>query len=504
IDKATIVSSLLQTFGTVGDGIIHPESVWHNDSLPVFSYELDAADILLDTYDPWEPPDGPCRRDGTGCRSLPGIRTKGIGIMTPDADYDPWRAAAGTMLIQAMRDVGINAMSVPGTLDNLKARDFQMFIMNWIIDSYPPEMFSTFLYSRSAAQGLNYMGYQSDTFDKLVVLAQEELDYQKQIEQIKDAQGVVANDRPCDAMYFPKNIEAYRSDKLTNWTEGLWGSIYNYWSWLGVQRTPPDSLRITTSIQSAIKTDRTTKFTATVREPEGEILQDATVHVYVPPGDGDFIWGGTQSNAVSGQTDLNGQFKVTYDPPDLSPLDSKRTVIIYAKASHPDYPDSRNASTSIVVYPLGVNFLVLLIDMITGDLVVEGRSTVIGVQVLNQDDDPVQDANVTILSDPFADITPATGLTDVSGYINGMDHFEFKAPQVDRDEGFNISIRAEKSGYESAYRFLTLSVMDSVTQTEPPSPPLTLILAVVLVAAAVVITVATWMRRMRRGKDTGE
>ena len=360
IDKKTIVTSLLQNYGIVGDGPVSPVlSKWYNSSLPLFQYDPIAADALLDTYDPWDlSMDGPCTSANPGkCRTFPVIGNSAIEIITPNAEYDPIRAATGTLISQAMNDVGINTRSkhtgMAEIVDRIEARDFQMALLNKRIDREPPEYLHSFFYSRNSAQGDNAPGYQSDEFDQLSLMARQELDGPTQMDLVKLSQGVLAFDRPYDVIYFPTMIEAYRSDKFVNWTVGSYGSIYNYWSWLGIHEPPSDPLRVITSIQTDVSTDNTAGFTATVADPNGAPISDATVNVYVNPIDGDFLLGIQRSNLVSGQTDLNGEFHVTYVPPTLVKNDTTRTVFIYAWATYPGYNESRNTTDSIRVHPPG-------------------------------------------------------------------------------------------------------------------------------------------------------
>lgn len=508
IDKKTIVTSLLQNYGIVADGPVSPTLArWYNSSLPQFPYDPAAADALLDTYDPWEPSDG-CDSNGQGCRNFPGIGTSQIEILTPNADYDPIRAAAGTLIAQAMQEAGINVRSIPTAfgeiVTKIDARDFQMFILGWRIGSDPPDYFHAFFYSRNAAQGQNYPGYQSDEFDNLILQAREELDPQKQVDLIKHAQGVLAEDRPYDVLYFRTNIEAYRSDKFTNWTIGSAGSIYSYWSWLGIHEPPPDPLRITSSIQTAVKTDKTAKFIATVRDPNGDVLQDANVEAYVDALNGNFTLGITTSNYVSGTTDLNGQFKVTYEPPFVGKTDTSRTVFIYAKASHPSYPDSRNATITIVVHPETAKFLSMIVDQLGGDLVEEGRTTLMRVRITDQDENPVFGSDVVIASEPPASITPSSGLTDTNGFVNGVENIEFVAPEVEEDQDYLITITATLADHESTERSFTLIVAEKAAGGDGGGD-LTwlLIVAGVIVAVVVVAFVVMTMmggKRKRRRK----
>jgi ABC-type transport system substrate-binding protein len=195
IDKKTIVTSLLQNYGIVADGPVSPALTrWYNSSLPQFPHDPAAADALLDTYDAWDPSNGPCTNSNpSGCRFFPVIGNSEIEILTPNADYDHIRAAAGTLIAQAMNEAGINARSVPTAfgeiVTRIDARDFQMFILGWRIGLDPPDYLHSFFYSRNAAQGQNYPGYQSDEFDQLILNAREELDSQNQADLNQDRPG---------------------------------------------------------------------------------------------------------------------------------------------------------------------------------------------------------------------------------------------------------------------------------------------------------------------------
>jgi len=466
IDKKTIVTSLLQNHGIVGDGPVSPVlAEWYNSSIQQFQYDSVAADALLDTYDAWDPSDGPCLSSGLGCRNFPGIGTSGIEVITPNSDYDPIRAASGSLISQMMRSVGINVNPIPvahGELDQkIDARDFQMAILNYRTCVEPPEYLHSCFYSRNSAQGENYPGYQSDEFDTISLMTRGELDRPTQVSLVKQAQGILADDRPYDVLYFRTNIEVYRSDRFVNWTVGPCGSIYSYWSWLGIHEPPPDRLRVSTSIQTDVVSGSTAKFTATVTDPNGIALSGAIAHVYVNPLDGEFVLDAQMSNLVSGVTDSNGELEVTYFPPALAPNDSKRNVFIFAWATHLGYNESKNVTDSIVVHPPGESALSLVVELPEGDIVSEGSWVPIGIQVIDTDGSPVSGANVNISSVPPATINPSSGVTDATGFINGSQNVAFMAPEVSDDTLYLITVTANKTGYDNVTEDLLLTVKDN-------------------------------------------
>ena len=467
IDRKVILVNLLENFAVAADGPVSPFlTKWFNSSLIRFNNDPSMADALLDTYSPWDPIDGPCIWDGSGCRSFPGIGTGEIRMLTPAADYDPIKAASGNLIAISMRAQGINARAVPTAfgdiIQRIDARDFDMYLLDCEVGPDPPDYLHDLFYSRNAEFGHNYPGYKSDEFDDIIIRAREELDPQQQVSLVKWAQGVLALDRPIDALYHRVNIEAYRSDRYINWTVGDMGSIYWYWSWLGIHPPFPEPLRITTSIQTSVATDQTAEFIATVRDPDGNILPGATVQVYVNTGDGNFTLGAETSNAISGLTVLNGELQVTYNPPPLNPQLESKTVLIHAKATHPNYNNSRNSTTTILVYyPDGTGHLSLLVELLGGDSVMEGSSTLIRVQVVDQDGIPVTGATVNISSTPPADITPQDGVTDADGHINGQENVEFRAPSVDDNTTYVFTITANKTGYVDTSRNFSITVKNN-------------------------------------------
>ncbi len=463
IDKNTIVSSLLQNYGIKGDSPVSPTlAKWYNASLPQFFYDPAAADALLDTYDPWQPSDG-CDPSGAGCRNFPGIGTSSIEIITPNADYDPIRAASATLISQAMRDVGINTRSTPMAMDmiitKIGARDFQMVILDNRIGVEPPEYLFSFFYSRNSAQGDNSPGYQSDEFDDMILRAREELDTQKQVGLIKQAQGILAEDRPYDALYFRQNIEAYRSDRFVNWTVGPFDSIYSYWSWLGIHEPQLDMVRIFTTIQTDVLTSDTAELTATVTDTYGQRLDGATVYIYVDSWSGEFINGPIRSNFVSGQSDSNGEFGVIYDPLVLQNNDPPVTVLMHAWAKYPGYSDSKNLTDSIRVHSEPEEFLSIVTSLPEGDMVAGGGTIPIGLQIIDKHGNPVDGANVTVYSNPAAMMSPGSGATDSNGHVKGQAYMLFLAPAVLDDVTHLVTFQAYKSGYGASEESLTIDVV---------------------------------------------
>jgi len=246
IDKQTILSTLLLNYGSAGDQPIRQEDTsWYNGSVTKYGYDLDMARQILDDH---YTIGGFALGWSGGWRNLPTIGNAQIEIFCSQADYDPIQASSCNMIASNAQDVGLNIvaklMAFGEISDRLENRDMNMWMYRERISSEPPEFYTDFYYSGSALWGLNYAGFQNETFDDLCMQARAELDPDAQRLPIKDASGVLADALPNDVLYFRDSIEVYRQDNFVNWTVGRAGSIFgdSYWSWIGIH--PPSEMTI--------------------------------------------------------------------------------------------------------------------------------------------------------------------------------------------------------------------------------------------------------------------
>jgi ABC-type transport system substrate-binding protein len=208
VDKKSIVTSLLQNFGVAADGPVSPaNTLWFNDSLPTYAFDVDKAKTILENA-------GITDTDHDGWRELPTLGDDRFDILTPPADYDPIRSAAGLMIAQQMQAAGINAVSKPTAFaqicDCIDARSFDMYILGWSITGLDPDYLYDFFYSGNAEAGVNYPGYNNPEFDELILASRAEMNETKRVELIKECQGILVEDLPYDVLYYRQNIEAYR------------------------------------------------------------------------------------------------------------------------------------------------------------------------------------------------------------------------------------------------------------------------------------------------------
>ena len=472
IDKKSIVQNLLQNFGVVGHGTISPANTfWYNDNIPKPEYDLAQAAAILDdmalpggsipqitgfTTDPA----GACSKDTpAGCRSLPTLGRNAFDILTPQADYDPVRASAGSMVADAMRRVGINAVSKPtafGTITGLIAiHDFDVFILGWRIGGTDPDYLFSFFHSSNAASGQNYPGFQNATFDQVIEDSRAELDRNTRQSLIFQAQQILADARPYDVLYFRTNIEGYRQDRFVNWTVQS-GTIWSYWSLQGIR--PPSSLAIRMSIgtESATSSGGTESVSVTVLDNENRALSGASVTLSVGagPDQGNLTIGATTGKSVTGTTDVEGKVAAQYH---ASNVDAETQVIIDGTATHPNFPDPTARSTIIRVFPPGAQFLSLRVDMPLGERVTAGSELPLEISVRDQDRAIVSDADVNIAVDPATgELVP----DPENGQSSTMTNVRLTASdQVDEETPFSVTITADKSTYAPAEKEFAVTVV---------------------------------------------
>lgn len=290
IDKQTIVSTLLQSFGVAGDQPIRPEDVlWYNGSVTKYNYNLSAAAQILDDHYTNSFQGGPGLGWSGPWRNLPIIGAQEIEILCPQADYDPIQAQACNMIATNMRNVGLNAMAklvaFGEITDRLANRDMQMWVYYERINSNPPEFYTDFYYSRSAPAGLNYAGFQNETFDSLSMQARAELDLDVQHQLIKETSALLADNLPNDVLYFRDYIEAYRKDNFVNWTVGRAGSIFadSYWSWIGIHPPYGTTVDILFPNGSTVNEGESLEFEVFVHDGDDNPLDGVNVTIYWDP-----------------------------------------------------------------------------------------------------------------------------------------------------------------------------------------------------------------------------
>ena len=480
VDKRSIVQNLLQNFGVIGHGTVSPANTfWYNDNIPKPGFDLAAARAILDdlatpggTYTiPGYSldPAGSCNKDNdAGCRSLPVIGKTEFEILTPQADYDPIRASAGAMIADAMRQVGINAVSRPTAFGEIVSRigihDFDLYILGWRITGTDPDYLFSFFHSSNAPLGQNYPGFNSAVFDNTIDLSRAELDRNTRQGLIYQAQVILAQQRPYDVLYFRTNIEGYRQDRFTGWTVSS-GTIWNFWSLQGIHPPSQAGLTVVLTAASAMASARTETVTVNVFDSTGQVVQGALVTLSVAAGN--LTIGLTTARIVTGTTDLNGEVTASYVADTVT---SETPVIIDAEVDGTAlaFPDIVKRSTQIRVFPAGVPFLSLTLELPAGDRVTPGADLPLVVTVRDQDGLLVGDADVSIVVSGTAGQLIPSPSSDSSANMASVTLSASAAVTAETD--YTVRVTAVKPLYADAISSLQVTIAPSAGPPDPLCP----------------------------------
>ncbi len=472
IDKKTIVTVWLQNFGVAGDQPVSPAMTrWYNASVTKYDFNLTTANQILDDYytiGGFGLGYGP-----SGYRNLPTIGDSQIEIICPTSSYDAIRAASCDMIAENMTAVGLNALAnhlaFGDILNRMGTHNMDIWILGWRIASEPPDYYHAFFYSGNAPTGQNYGGFQNATFDDLITQARAELDRDAQTDLIKQCSGLLADALPYDVLYFRTNIEAYRSDRFTNWTVGAAGSIFggSFWSWIGIYPPAPSPLTVSITMASAMQSGSTETVVATVRDPDGFTLVGAPVRlslIGLGPLGNLSVPGGEFGTTVNGTTNINGQLVAHYIAPTVA---NETEVFVSAQAlEYNPYPPSQVVYARVHIYPPSVMFLSLLVDP-SYTLIETGVTIPVDVLVRDQDGVPVDGAFVSAWTVPSGPVlTPNSGTT-----TSGAFSFQFQAPSSlpggEESMDYYLIVNATLAGYLSAESSTTMTVVE-IQDEEPP------------------------------------
>src|SRR2546426_922295 len=493
-DKRTIVTSLLQNFGVAGHTVVSPtNTLYYNASAPRYEYDLSVARGILDAaYGVW--PGGVCQQDGTGCRSLPGKGTGAIDMLTPQADYDPIRASAGTLIAQNMRAIGVNmnskATAFGAIVDALDARNFDMWILGWSLTGYvEPGYIQSFFHSRNAPiPGQNYESYVNTSLDTIIDDATGAVGT-KATQLWKWTQGAILQDAVYNVLYFRTNVFAFRQDRINpaSFRTDIGGDVWIYWSRILLEPAPPGVIRSAASLPSAVGSGGSAPITVTVRDSQGHPVDGASVNISRTSGLGTV-------SPSTGTTNANGQFAATFTAPTLTAGATPVSTFLEIQSTSPQFGAARLVTVVITTFPPGAQFLTLLAETPFGNVVNEGGTGAIDVTVSDENGQPAAGASVILTPSPTITLTPSTFTLDATGH----QQVTVSAPQVSADTVYTITITATR-GAVSGTSQMTLTVLNV-----PPQATRGIGGEVYLIGGAVVGTGAAggiYVGLRRRGRE---
>ncbi len=176
-------------------------------------------------------------------RLVPDIR-----FVIPGANYDPIRFESGQLIANEWEKLGLNVnVEAIGDFSALAAilgedphDDFNAFISGYV--SRPERLDPDVLLYRpfhcsGVETGVNYQGYCNPDYDAVVDAQRSEMDVDTRKDLVFEAQEILAEDVPAQALYHVNEIHAYNNRLFDNVTPMMGQGLWNFWSLLSTEPT---------------------------------------------------------------------------------------------------------------------------------------------------------------------------------------------------------------------------------------------------------------------------
>lgn len=256
VDKDMIVLDFMGGYGVKGSACEPPYwGEWFNESVETYPYD-DPNDPATSTPEDLLDLAGFVDVDSDGWRDLPdGTPMEQITILAPPADYDPIRIRTAQAIASNLRAVGINAEAQGISFDVLVARmqsmNYQMLILGWSLTTDPVANVFDILGPKAPSNTFGFWSIDdpnpyykdllgvntladaetqalADHVNNLGEAARAAFDPNDQILYTRWAQGDIAHAIPIDILYYRINIETYRV-AWAGWVPFL-GHLFNTFS----------------------------------------------------------------------------------------------------------------------------------------------------------------------------------------------------------------------------------------------------------------------------------
>ena len=242
IDKDFMANNVLQGVAISMDTTV-PEanSFWHNSSIEGWCAGLSQEERVLGAIeilkaDGWtwtvEPAWDPDNRDvipkGEGL-SKDGQTVGEMTLLAPGPGYDPLRATYSLFIEDWAQDMGIPLSAEPTGFNVIVERvfgptDWDMYILGWgtgVFPSYVTDFFAS--KNDSAEGGFNTPGFSNAEFDALAEQFNTETELDAAQALVFEMEAILADEVPYVVLFTTPVLEAYRTNLVFPFTDGLGG-----------------------------------------------------------------------------------------------------------------------------------------------------------------------------------------------------------------------------------------------------------------------------------------
>ena len=220
INKQDIVDIVLQGLGTPGDSIVSPATgggFWYSPNIKDIPFDIAAANSVLD--------------QAGYVLGSDGVRAKGdlrleFRLQFPSDSSTYPRVA--DMLTDWFNQAGMKANPEAVDPDSLTAAttgvgDYDLVLWGWGPDPDPDFILSVMTTDQFVAGGWRDSGYQNPEYDQMYLDQQKIVDKAERQKVIWKMQEMVFEDRPYIVLHYEQILQAYRSDRFTNYIESALG-----------------------------------------------------------------------------------------------------------------------------------------------------------------------------------------------------------------------------------------------------------------------------------------
>ncbi len=231
INKQDLVDVVLQGNGVPGVSIIPPTlggGFWFNSDIQPVQFSISESNRILD--------EAGYVRGSDGIREKDGVRLE-FRLQFPSDQPSYPRTA--DMIAGWLNEVGIKASPESVDPDTLVAitnpqADYDLVIWGWGSDPDPDFMLSVMTSDQYIEGGWSDSGYSNSAYDQMYLDQQQETDENARQKIVWEMQSMLYQDRPYIVLYYSNNLQAYRSDRFTNFVQSPIG-IDSVWSYLSVE-----------------------------------------------------------------------------------------------------------------------------------------------------------------------------------------------------------------------------------------------------------------------------
>ncbi len=220
INKQDLVDVVLQGNGKPGVNIIPPVmggGFWYNSNIQDVAFNLDEGNRILE--------------EAGYVKGADGIRAKGevrleLRLQYPSDSSTYPRVA--DMIANWLSEIGVKATPEAVDPDSLVVAtnpnaDYDLVIWGWGADPDPDFMLSVMTSEQYVEGGWSDSGYSNSEYDQLYLDQQQVIDRVERQKIVWKMQELLFRDKPYIILYYGNDLEAYRSDKFTNFLDSPLG-----------------------------------------------------------------------------------------------------------------------------------------------------------------------------------------------------------------------------------------------------------------------------------------